>query len=178
MFIKAFLKIFKALTAVSLVLTLMACQEDLYPQDNPSSRSLAATTGYLLDDFTVTLNTNEPFVLSDQLVTFDAVVLYFTMWCPVCDSHMQHIRSHLIPTYPNVKFVIVDYVSGSHNHSRASQLNSGYSDFDIISDTDDFLQYTLQGTMGSIVVIDKGFEVKLNEYFKNDLALKFLLDSL
>lgn len=176
MFINALLTTFKALTAVFLVLTLMACQEDLYPQDNPSSRSLAATTGYILDDFTVSLNTNQALTLSDQLTNFDAVVLYFTMWCPVCDSHMQHIRSHLIPAYPNVKFVMVDYVSGSHSHSRASQINSGYSDFDVIGDTNDYLQDLLQGTMGSIVVIDKNFVVQLNEYFKNDQALKGILE--
>ena len=178
MFINLLVKTFKALATVFLMLTVMACQEDLYPQDNSSSKSLATTTGYTLDDFTVSLNTGQAWTLSEQLTNFDAVVLYFTMWCPVCDSHMQHIRSHLISSYPNVNFIMVDYVSGSHSHSRASQLNSGYSDFEVIADTNDYLQDVLQGTMGSIVVIDKNFVVQLNQYFKNDQTLKATLDSL
>ncbi len=178
MFINVLVKTFKALATVFLMLAVMACQEDLYPQDNSSARSLAATTGYTLDDFTVSLNTGQALTLSEQLTNADAVVLYFTMWCPVCDSHMQHIRNHLVSSYPNVNFIMVDYVSGNHSHSRASQLNSGYSDFSVISDTDDYLQDLLQGTMGSIVVIDKNFVVQLNEYFKNDQALKAALDSI
>lgn len=164
------------LTVLASLLTLLsACEEDLVPSDSALSQD---ATGMTLDDFTVSLNTDTQLGLTQTLTTHDAVVLYFTMWCPICDSHMTHIRNHLVDSYPNVSFIMVDYVSGSLQDSRASQLASGYSDFDVIADTDDALQDLLQGTMGSIVVIDKNQVVLLNEYFKNDASLVAILDAL
>ena len=160
---------------VALVFTLSACQEDLLPDD---SQLPLNATGMTLDNFNVSLNTSEEVELTQTLETSDAVVLYFTMWCPVCDSHMNHIRNELVAAYPNVNFIMVDYVSGSQSDSRSSQLNSGYSDFNVIADTDDYLQDLLQGTMGTIVVIDKNQVVLLNEYFKNDSALTQVLNNL
>ena len=167
---------FLRLVVITGILTMLsACQEDLVPDDSALSQD---ATGMTLDDFTVTLNTDSSLGLTQTLTTHDAVVLYFTMWCPICDSHMTHIRNHLVDSYPNVSFIMVDYVSGSLQDSRASQLASGYSDFDVIADTDDALQDLLQGTMGSIVVIDKNQVVLLNEYFKNDASLVAILDAL
>jgi thiol-disulfide isomerase/thioredoxin len=165
----------KSLLVFGLMITLSACQEDLVPDDSSLSQD---ATGMTLEDFSVSLNTDSQFELTQTLTTKDAVVLYFTMWCPICDSHMTHIRNHLVDAYPNVSFVMVDYVSGSLQDSRSSQMASGYGDFEVIADTDDALQDLLQGTMGSIVVIDKNQVVLLNEYFKNDTSLMAVLDNL
>ncbi len=157
------------------LITLTACEEDLLPSGSQLTQN---ATGMTLDNFNVSLNTSEQVELTQTLETNDAVVLYFTMWCPICDSHMNHIRNQLVDAYPNVAFIMVDYVSGSLSNSRTSQLNSGYGDFNVIADTDDYLQNLLQGTMGSIVIIDKNQVVLFNEYFKNDQALTQVLDNL
>ena len=172
---KLILQLTRLTFLLSALITLSACQEDLVPDDSSLSQD---ATGMTLDDFTVSLNTNTPLALTQTLTTHDAVVLYFTMWCPICDSHMTHIRKQLVDAYPNVSFIMVDYVSGSLSDSRASQLASGFGDFEVIADTDDTLQNLLQGTMGSIVVIDKNQVVLLNEYFKNDASLVAILDTL
>ena len=133
---------------------------------------------FVVDDFTVNLNTEQDYSLSERLNNYDGIVLYFTMWCPVCDNHMQLLRSDFVAQYPNVDFVLVDYVSASAANSRTTQLNNGYRDFNVISDRDDYLENVLDGAMARIVLIDKNFTVVFSELFKNHLDLAAAIEGL
>ncbi len=157
------------------VIFLLGCQEDLMPE---SKNTNITHEPFIISDFTAKLNTQQEYSLSDALTHHDGIVLYFTMWCPVCDNHMQLLRSDFVTQYSDIDFVFVDYVSGSAANSRATQLNSGYSDFNVISDVDDFLEETLQGSMGSIILIDKNFTVVFSEVFKNHMDLAEAIEAL
>ncbi len=133
---------------------------------------------FVVDDFTVNLNTEQDYSLSERLNNYDGIVLYFTMWCPVCDNHMQLLRSDFVAQYPNVDFVLVDYVSASAANSRTTQLNNGYRDFNVISDRDDYLENVLDGAMARVVLIDKNFTVVFSELFKNHLDLAAAIEGL
>jgi peroxiredoxin len=159
---------------------LTGCQEDLFPSNDQLTSKSEAQVGALIDDLEFTLSTNINDEISSRLQpnNIDAVVLYFTMWCPVCDSHMSHIRSQFKNQYPNIEFMFVDYVSGSTTSSRGAQTSSGYSDFDVISDYDNALENYFSGTMASTIVIDKNFIVLMNEEFKTGSQLASILDNL
>jgi len=154
------------------------CQEDLLPSNDQLASNSIAEVGSTLDDINFTLSTGDTQNLSDRLQNADAIVLYFTMWCPVCDSHMNHIRQHIRDDYPNVDFIFVDYVSGSVSASYGAQRSSGYSDFDVLADINDVLQNRLGGTMATTVVVDKNFIVRMNEEFKTGSQLTAMLDQL
>lgn len=159
-------------------LTLSGCQEDLLPSNDQLSSDSEAQVGATIDDLSYTLSTDSNGQLSTQLQSHDAVVLYFTMWCPVCDSHMSHIRRSFVSQYPNVDFIFVDYISGSINSARGAQTSSGYSDFEVIADFDDQLQNYLGGTMASTIVINKNFTVLMNEEYKTGAQLESILEGL
>jgi hypothetical protein len=90
-------------------------------------------------------------------------VLYFTMWCPVCDMHMSSMRSTALPVYPDVRFFLVDYVSGSVANARSAELSNGYanSGFSVLADTGLSVLGLYHGTMGTTIVIDKAGVVRL-----------------
>jgi hypothetical protein len=122
--------------------------------------------------------------LKTVLEQYDGVVLYFTMWCPTCDSHMSHMRRHLVPDFPNVKFFVIDYVSGSVSYARDSQIDNGYAgpDFEVLVDTDQTLVQLFRGTMGITVLLDYAGRILLNEDYRNGSGLKsalldFLVDA-
>lgn len=167
MFIRAFF--------TALLLTLAGCQQDLMPSGE-DQRSSAVPA--ISEDFSVTLSDGSDFSLSSALTGHDAVVLYFTMWCPVCDEHMQHLRESFVPAYPNVQFVLVDYVSDSVSATYKNQRSAGYGDFLTISDHQNVLQNLFAGTMASTVVIDKNFVVQMAETFKTGEQLQVLLNAL
>lgn len=164
----------RALT-LSLLFALSACQQDLMPSGE-DQRSSAVPA--ISEDFSVTLSDGSDFSLSSALSEHDAVVLYFTMWCPVCDEHMQHLRESFVPAYPNVQFVLVDYVSDSVSATYKNQRSAGYGDFLTISDHQNLLQNLFAGTMASTVVIDKNFVVQMAETFKTGEQLQVLLNAL
>jgi peroxiredoxin len=122
-------------------------------------------------DFTIsdTLGTNV--TLSSVLTgTANGVVLYFTMWCPICDVHMSSMRSTQIPMFPNVRFFAVDYVSSTISDARNSELSNGYdgSGFTVLADTMQTVLNLYDGTMGTTVVIDKAGIIRMNEDYKDD----------
>ena len=172
MFIKPFF-------IVSLLILLSGCQEDLFPE----SETLQAGPGQAgetldIDRLNLSLNSGDKIDLNDRLVQHDAVVLYFTMWCVVCDGHTSEIKSQLQPNYPNVDFLLVDYISSTQGYSRSNQQSTGFTSFDVIADTNDQLENALSGTMGSIVVINKNRSILMNEYFNNSAKLIQVLDNL
>jgi peroxiredoxin len=123
--------------------------------------------------------------LYDELTNANGVVLYFTMWCPICFEHMDHMRNHVIPDFPDVTFFLVDYVSGSVSTSRATQLLYGYGDIDTLVDYYEhegdelkFLETMYEGTMGTTIVIDSLGIVHMNEDYKDGVKLIETLQAL
>lgn len=167
----------RLLLSCALLLLLSGCQEDLFPESE-TQQAGPGQVGETVIDFNSRLNTGDDFLLSNRLVQADAVVLYFTMWCVVCDSHTSEIKNHIQPNYPNVDFILVDYISSSNSFSRSNQQSTGFTQFDVISDTDSQLEDALSGTMGTIVVIDKNAIIQMNEYFSSSSKLTQILDSL
>jgi len=132
------------------------------------------------------------FTLSDTLgnmVTLSSVVLspgvrgtviYFTMWCPVCDMHISNMRSSVVPNYPDVRFFLVDYVSGSVANARNAELSNGYSGsgFTVLVDTNQAVLGSFHATMGTTVIIDATGVVRMNEDYKDGSRLKSALSAL
>lgn len=133
--------------------------------------------GQLAPDFVLSDTLGNTVTLSTILPQQKAVVLYFTMWCPTCDSHMSHMRNSVIPQFPLVKFYAIDYVSGSVAESRNAELSNGYggSPFTVLADTTQKVLHEYQGTMGTTIVIDAGGVVNMNEDYKDGTRLEAIL---
>jgi len=171
---------------ISAVLLVVGCQgtsDDLMPSGADKRPDVVAgSMGTRVDqqspDFAVQDTLGNSYALSTELATADAVVLYFTMWCPICDSHASHMRSATIPDFPQVKFFLVDYVTGSIAASRSAQLSNGYASSTVLVDDDLSLYNLYQASMGTTVVIDSTGIVKMNEDYKDGVKLRAVLESL
>jgi peroxiredoxin len=177
----------KAIAASALLsLLLMGCQEitdDLSPSGSDQRPDvLAGSIGTQVDqqspDFAVQDTLGVSRALSTELASADAVVLYFTMWCPICDSHASHMRAATIPDFPQVSFFLVDYVTGSITASRSAQLSNGYGSSTVLVDVDQSLFDVYQASMGTTVVIDNAGIVQMNEDYKDGVKLRAVLESL
>lgn len=119
--------------------------------------------------------------ISTELVKAEAVVFYFTMWCPICDSHIDHIARHAVIDFPNVKFILLDYVSGSQQAAKAAAQSAGMANssiFTIAVDADRRLTELFDGTMGVTVVVDRNMTIQMNEDYKNGAKLEEVLGRL
>lgn len=159
--------------------------DDLHPDGSDQRPAVqAGTTGSAIGqnapDFTVSDSLGTSVTLSATLPTVQAVVLYFTMWCPVCDSHMSHLRDAVIPNFPNIAFLAVDYVSGSVAGTRNSEITNGYagSGFTVLADTNQAVLSLYNATMGTTVVIDSAGVVRMNEDYKDGSKLVSTLGGL
>ncbi len=141
--------------------------------------SIGPQVGQIAPDFTLDDTLYTPHTLSTELGGARAVVLYFNMWCPICDTHANHLRQHIVPDFPTVRFFLVDYVSGSVSHSRSNQVASGYADFTVLVPTNNSFTKRYQATMGSTVVIDaSGQIVRMNEDYLDGNKLRAILEAL
>lgn len=168
------IKLFSIFTLLSV---LTGCLEDLNP-DSTDIRSEDDLAPGISDNFVATTTLNESVILEDELLVNDAVVLYFTMWCPLCDSHMTHMQSHVISNYSNVQFYMVDYVSASVSQSYSTQLANGYKSLITLVDNKQSLLNQYNATMASVIVIDDKNNILLNEDYKNGARLIDVLDNL
>jgi peroxiredoxin len=177
-----------ALWGALLSIALAACgdiSDDLLPSDH-DRRSAVETgvvgpgVGQLAPDFTVPDSFGDDYTLSGELPATGGVVLYFTMWCPICDSHMSHMRDTVIPRYPGVQFLAVDYVSGSVADTRSAQESHGFggTGFLVLADLADMVESLYDGTMGTTVVIDADGVVQMNEDYRNGTRLQQVLAEL
>ena len=174
--------------ALVLALTTVSCggmMDDLRPSsaDNrqmADSASTGGTEGQKAPDFTVSDTMGRSVNLYAQLESHSAVVLYFTMWCPICSAHSDHMLASIVSLHPNVKFFLVDYVSGSVPASRDAQVSNGYANtaFGVLVDSADSLLASFGATMGTTVVISKSGEVLMKEDYKDGTALKNALANL
>ncbi len=160
-------KFFSLMALILLVTLLQGCKEDLLPSDKDKRTENPVTTV----DFIATTSLDETIELDSLLVEYDAVVLYYTMWCPLCDTHMSYISSAIMPNYPQTAFLMVDYVSGSVSQSRRSQVENGYQALTVLADSDQALLNQFHATMATTVVISQDKSILLNEDFKNGARL-------
>jgi peroxiredoxin len=117
--------------------------------------------------------------LYNELSKSSGVVLYFTMWCPICDTHMSHMRANVMPNFPDVSFFLVDFVSGSVTASRNAQLSNGYGGIETLADVNQAVFDLYDASMGTTVVIDSdGKIVRMNEDYKDGVKLIETLEAL
>ncbi len=165
------------------LLLLSACQDDLSPSDQderPAVQSgiIGDQVGQIAPDFTVESTVFDGHTLSTEVQTHDAVVLYFTMWCPICDEHMSHMRATYVSNYPSVRFFLVDYVNGSLGAARSAQLASGYGDMTVLADVDRAIESLYDGTMGITIVVDRNGIVQMNQGYSDGSKLGQVLGAL
>ena len=135
--------------------------------------------GQTVDNFFLTDTEHVDHGLYDELSRSTAVVLYFTMWCPVCNAHASHMRAEVIPNFPTVQFFLVDFVSATITDSRISQLANGYGDIETLVDTGQVVFDLYDASMGTTVVIDSaGNIVRMNEDYKDGDKLIKTLEAL
>jgi peroxiredoxin len=173
-----------------LLLLLVACgnmMDDFNPSGSDKRPPVQpGTTGPFVGqnapDFTLPDTLGTPVTLSAELTSpaVSGVVLYFTMWCPLCDSHMSHMLTATIPGYPDIRFFAVDYVSGTVADARNAEISAGFagSAFTVLADTNQTVLNLYQATMGTTVVIDKSGVVRMNEDYKDGLRLQAVLAGL
>ncbi len=152
---------------ISLALFLSACVEDLAPEKE-DLRKESSFEVKPSANFSASTTTNDAINLEDELASYDAVVLYFTMWCSTCSGHMDEI-DYKQDNYPNIRFLMVDYVSGSIAQSKRSQRDNGYQHMTTLVDNNDVLQNLYDGKMATTVIINSQQEIIFNELYKNKL---------
>jgi len=151
---------------------------------NPSSDDLRPTVvansigsqpGQKAADFSAPATNNTTFKLSDYLAggpfASDAIVLYFTMWCPICIPHTDNLLYNVIPQFQGrgtTTYVLVDYVSGSIASTTVSEAVNGYagSIFTTIADENQSILTQLNGAMGKTIVIDTQGVIQMSEDFR------------
>ena len=158
--------------------------DDLLPSGDDIRQTVEAGTsgtqvGQISPDFSVFDTLGNSRGLYDELARSAGVVLYFTMWCPICETHMSHMRAEVMPQFPAVQFFLVDFVSGSVAASRAAQVSNKYEDIDTLVDKNQALLSLYQASMGTTVVIDSaGNIVRMNEDYKDSVKLVETLQAL
>jgi peroxiredoxin len=178
------------------VMSLSGCLNSIEDDLKPSPDDLRVTVtpgtsgdqpGQYAPDFTLPDSVGGSFQLTNHLSggtqPADAVVLYFTMWCPVCLGHTDHLYNEIVPRFAGrgtVVYGLVDYVSGTVENVRVMEESNGYagSAFTVLVDAqlDVFNQY--HGAMGKVVVIAADGTVMLNEDYRNGENLAATLEGL
>jgi len=172
-------------------LLLAGCGNNLVPSgaDNRPQvvpGSIGFLPGQKAPNFTLSDSLGNPFTLYDHLAggaaPAKAVVLYFTMWCPICTSHTDHLLFNTVPLYAArgpVVYGVVDYVSGSAAGARAMEMASGYagSAFTVLADVNLGLFNRVNAAMGTTVLIDSYGTVLMNEDYRTGANLSALLNA-
>jgi peroxiredoxin len=145
--------------------------------------TIGTAVGQNSPDFTLSDTLGNNFSLSSAVSTtaIRGVVLYFAMeWCPICEGHIDSLRSSVIPSYQNIRFYVVDYTCGTIAEARAWELATGFdgSGFSVLADTNQNVLGLYQATMGSTIVIDNTGVIRMNEDYKDGTRLLAILASL
>jgi hypothetical protein len=161
--------------------------DDLFPSGSDKQPAVIPGTigplpGQIAPDFTIPDMFGTAVTLSSVITTtgVQGAVLYFTMWCPICWTHMDDILHVQIPAFPNVRFYAVDYVNGTLADVQQSAINTGYygTALTILADTQNIVESLYHGTMGVTVVVDRNGIVRMNEDYKDGVRLHTVLTDL
>src|SRR5512145_2558481 len=95
-----------SLVLLALLATAAGCNgvgEDLSPSGTDRRPPVEAGTtgpavGQIAPAFTLPATSGDNVALAAALAGRKGVVLYFTMWCPICDAHMSHMRNAVMPS--------------------------------------------------------------------------------
>jgi peroxiredoxin len=168
-----------------LLALLAGCGDNLVPSNDDKRPTVqAGSTGSSVSqkapDFAVPDISGATVTLSSSLAGKKAAVFYFTMWCPICDTHMSSMQNAIVTQFPNVAFFLVDYVSGSVTAAADAATAAGYAGgmFTTLADTNHTLLTNFQGTMGTTVVVDSSGIIKMNEDYRDGAALQSVLAAL
>ena len=166
-------------------LLLAGCGDNLAPSASDKRPTVqAGTIGPAVTqkapDFSVSATNGTTVSLADALTGKKGIVLYFTMWCPICDSHMNNMRSAIVPLFPTIGFYLVDYVSGSVSDAAGAASANGYAGgvFTSLADLGQVMLGSYQATMGTTVVIDSSGIIQMNEDYRDGLHLQAVLSAL
>ena len=167
-----------AALALACALALAGCggmADDLFPSGRDLSGGAAGTTGPAVGqtapDFTLPAAAGGEVTLSETLAGARGAVLYFTMWCDICDRHMSDMERELFGPFPDVRFLALDYVSGSVADAAQAELNAGWADrgFTTLVDVD-AAQARYFKTYMAVVVLDRDRVVRYRgEYLGADV---------
>jgi peroxiredoxin len=167
------------------VLVCAGCGDNLFPSDEDKrpavqEGSSGGAVGQKAPDFSVPDTNGTAVTLASSLAGHKGAVFYFTMWCPICDTHMSNMRSFIAPLFPDVNFFLVDYVSGSVSEAANAASANGYAGgvFTTLADFGHTLETNFQGTMGTTVVVDNTGTIRMNEDFRDGARLRDTLAGL
>jgi peroxiredoxin len=173
---------------LAVLASLAACgsmTNDLFPSGEDKRPPVEADAtgpevGQKAPDFSVPDTGGATVTLASALASKKAIVMYFTMWCPICDSHMSHMLNTIVPLFPDVGFYAVDYVSGTVDDAGEAETVNGYAgtDISVLADIDHSLLQSYLATMGTTVVIDSAGIVLMNEDYRNGARLQGVLAGL
>ena len=167
------------LLIAALLLVFLAGCGDLLDDLNPTGVDKTSSIEQTAPDFNVYDIDNNPINLYAELdnPNIDAVVLYFTMWCSICDAEMSHMQSDIIPDFSNVRFFAVDYHATTIAEANANEGN-GWPLFTTLADIDNTIENLFNGGMATTVVIDSSRIVRMNETYKYGQRLRPVLEGL
>lgn len=175
----------KIFTLLLPLLIISGCGDNLFPSgEDRRPAVVAGSTGggvtQKAPDFSVSDSNGITVTLASTTTGKKGAVFYFTMWCPICDSHMSNMRASIAPSFPDVNFFLVDYVSGSISGAASAASANGYAGgiFTTLADTEHILFNNFQGTMGTTVVIDRTGTIKINEDYRDGTNLRATLAAL
>lgn len=126
------------------------------------------TVGQAAPAFSLPTSDGGTLTLTSALAGKTGVVLYFTMWCPVCTSHTDELVQAIMPAYPNARYVLVDYVSSSIGEAAMLKNYGGYDSSGIVvalDNTQSFMN-SYGATMAYVVIIDSTGKIRMNEVYK------------
>lgn len=168
-----------------LLISMAGCGDNLFPSGEDRRPAIQAgssggSVSQKAPDFNVSDISGATVTLASSTSAKKGAVFYFTMWCPVCDSHMNNMRASIVPSFPDVNFYLVDYVSGSIAGTAGAASANGYAGgvFTILADTDHTLLNNFQATMGTTVVIDSAGIIRMNEDYRDGTNLNSTLTAL
>ncbi len=124
--------------------------------------------GQQAPEFSLPVTDGSTLTLASGLAGKNGLVIYFTMWCPVCTSHTDEVVQAIVPAYPNARYVMVDYVSSSINEAATLKTYGGYDSTGIVValDGSQSLMNSYGATMAFVVIIDSTGKIRMNEVYK------------
>lgn len=152
---------------------------------SPGNQPTQKIENFTLNDINGTEVTLYDYIASEGATSPpDAIVIYFTMWCSICLTHMDHLYNDIRPIYDargNVEYLVLDFVSGTAGSSNNNALAYGFAstDFQILVDSGNAIQKQLGGAMGVTLVVDASDgTILLNQEYGSGSRISEALDSL
>jgi peroxiredoxin len=176
---------FKISTILALFVLVAGCGNNLIPsgEDKRPAVEVGSYGGRVSQqapNFSVSDTTGSTVTRDSSIAGKKGAVFYFTMWCPICDSHMSNMRTDIVPLFPDINFYLVDYVSGTVAGAGSSASSNGYAGgvFTVLADINHNLENNFQATMGTTIVIDSSGVVRMNEDYRDGANLRSILADL